>query len=772
MSAKLLTNLWNATSGDEIHAVLKTLSGGYTMVPINNTSNNSGTIELATSPQSAMVEGITNALDATIVHHRNENRFNPMPTNVHEALEQIHQPCVHILVNSNKAIVKKPIVTLIDQGTGMTDQQMARGVLAIGSDYKPTDPTQHGNYGMGGATLFARNDASIIVTRIPDSDHYTFTVVWKLWRDDGSSSYVYATNPDKRLFTASAKSLEFVYPDSNDLVTAVQNNNMVLPLHGTVRRQIDMDLEFNRGRQSNLYRSLATRLFGSHGKIALTNDSGQATMILQGLREELNTRNVDEYYDDASLQTPGPMLLAHIAPKLVMLPDPNTELPVTFETWVVKDWIHPQGYRVTYLRDRLEGQRDSTSGIIVTLNGQTHMRIYSGKLFRDAGLPYLAEHTIVHVVLDNIAPRNRVRLMSSNRESLTKQGEEWIRSEVERYVASHGELIDLNSKMTPDIQDSDVEDDRTMADAMNQIMNDPLIGNVIWKSNTNGKGGNNSIASVSNGGGAKFVASEPPTFISVDISPVIANHTCWVKIKTDAANRYSENLTITYPDFLTPLNEDAPIVFENGRLTIGFVCNASVALGSHGFIDCDLTIAASSDDHNLHGSCAFWVVEERDIKPPKIMPPKTSSSALPKIEWFMINKDSPSFTSVFPGVESQDAFWNYRVGVDSCLEMFINTDFTALHDVRQMMAKQSLPVEECFFRSVKMGMIATAMLSCRNEEDFGTNGAMDHRTIRLLCDVGRMLIVTHALHFKDNDLRNIIERRAMKAEQRLLIMAA
>lgn len=778
-SEQLLEALWKAQTKEEQLAILKGVP--HKLESIARRSNNSHGCELGSNPYVTLIEGVTNAHDAVIMDWVKQNRFpeNDKPTSVIEALDYIAQhsekPWVHIY-HQKGSVRHRHTITICDDGCGMTEEKMINGPLDIGSPDKTLDPLQHGNYGQGGATLFGKSESSLIVTRLRNSNKYLFTLVFKNETDDEQviENYVYITHPNGSLFTANADKLSYSMPGKSDWA-ANKAKRLILPEHGTVRRNFGVDAEYWGYHNSSLYTSLSDRMFGSPGIVRLIGDENEGRLNQRrGRRHDLN-------------QIPVGGKLKNGAEMLYRIPETNIELFLNKERlgvvkvagWVIDDWGKDTDKVKTPVMTMLDGKDTGVPhGILVTLNGQTHGRERSTTPLRNAGFNNIISNTIIEVQLDGLSRKARRKAITPDRINLDEKFVEVLNKELVRFLKTLPGLAELNKQRDAVISKVSGKDIESL---INDLSEDKILG-MLAGIDTIGRGtttGQNPVTGPNPGESqavikkdrvedddvplVPFMPSDPPTFLIIHKNTVKRNQTEWVTITTDAPDHYVSQLSIVLPQFLSVV-EGSKFQLKDGRFTFPVTVDDDAKVGDSGFIRAILQIA---DTKPLTDERLITVAAKTEKKQPGVSTETMEGpqqASFPKFEWQELDgHQSPNFTSVFGSLtETEPSFaYSYDRGSDT-ITVYVNKKFEMCGRIKDMFmssygANQGEIIHNDFLTSMTKAMMGISLMFYR---DTAFDNSDDDDKHRVLARVTAAFYATIARRYQDREYRNSVITRS------------
>lgn len=178
---QLLLDLYNASNGEAVHKIILkyALDGSNYWKPYGNNKNNAGTFEnQQASPENALVEKLTNSIDAILMKECYYRGINPkgkndpnVPQNLDAAIEKFFKvkngkwenlteqerntaaQNIQIIVTDDK---KRPNIAIYDSGEGQNPDDFPNTFLSIAHGNKNDIPFVQGKYNFGstGAVAF------------------------------------------------------------------------------------------------------------------------------------------------------------------------------------------------------------------------------------------------------------------------------------------------------------------------------------------------------------------------------------------------------------------------------------------------------------------------------------------------------------------------------------------------------------------------------------------------------------------------------------------
>lgn len=457
-TARLLNALLGAETIAEVEKLIASFSSDKSRwVPFGGTTGNKGQIKISTDPVRAIVERITNAIDAVVERGIQaagiidtllltpEERVTLGLTSPREAIQRYvpNADDSYILTSVNPhEHWEQCTVDIFDRGIGMRPEIMPKTILSLSGSNKVSKPYNAGMFGQGGATSIGRvvsNGYVLFVSRAKNAA-IGFTVVRyeKPTASDKRGHYTYLVDQEGEILSA-----DIAYRGKDEFTP---EQKIVLPTNGstfpqgTLVRHYGYDLSSYRQQSRNplsVYRALNTYLFDTLMPLRFMLPEGTGNTLkwhprtIEGSRRRLDDKAKSKV--EWSTSEPIPISLG------------KGMGYVNLEYWILEapkekgqgtsiqpgDFVHPN------------------RPVVFTLNGQTHGE-YS--LFEVGGkikpsIPYTSNSLIMHVSLDNLTSAALDNLLSSGREDLVS-GKVWdtIRQEVESLIVDDQHLNDIDYK--------------------------------------------------------------------------------------------------------------------------------------------------------------------------------------------------------------------------------------------------------------------------------------------------------------------------------------
>lgn len=393
--------------------------------------NNRGTIEASADPGRALIERLTNGVDAVLeaehdAHHGIPDARSPKEAavawlGVKEAGLAAMTPQqrktlaqrVSITLEVGDGANDRRTVTVRDLGVGLTPAKMPDTILSLGASNKIAKHYLSGAYGQGGSATFVVSSFSFIASRTESDEVVGFTVVKYL--DVPADMW---------------KTGHYVYLEFNGAVPQIALSREEFPV-GTLVRHFGYDLTGYGGPvgANSVYGLLQRALFDPVLPVWLDSRIHSYRRTIKGARNAL-TGAVDE--GDESTRAPG---LSHRQPMFYATLGDFGQIGIEY-------WLLEPG-KGTPTAAFVEPGKP----IVLTLNGQNHAELSSVLVRKYADLPYLRSRLIVHVNCDGLGAEAKRALFVSNRET-ARRGviRDTLEHEVVQALRSDDELRRLNTE--------------------------------------------------------------------------------------------------------------------------------------------------------------------------------------------------------------------------------------------------------------------------------------------------------------------------------------
>ena len=511
-------------------------AGRFEWVPVGGRPNNRGVIEVSGDPGRSLVERITNGVDGILDREHEAHRGYPdcrTPKEAATAWLNVPDTGLSGLTQGQRRSIAQRmtirleegdgrngrIVDVIDEGIGMTPDEMPRTILSLNESNKIEKYYLVGTYGQGGSSTFASSRYTMIASRSGESTSVGFTVV------------KYLDLPPERFKTG-----HYVYLTLDHNV--LQSDELADDFRvGTRCRHFGYDLSQYPSPlgPNSVYGLLQYVLFDPVLPVWL--DSHQVhgyRRVIKGSRNALNGA-VDEGDEDAR----GPSLSHNVNMFFVQLGEFGR---LGIEYWVL---TAPEKTKKVPIAAFVNPKRP----IILTLNGQNQAEMSQTIVRRHAELPYLVQRVICHLDCNTLTRSALRSLFVSTREDARRSAVfKLIEQEIIRVLQSDDELKRLNTEAKESLRR---EQDETAVEQMRREVARLLHLQGFPVSDATGSQPNSSgeeRPSSSRSGGTRrrpdpIEPNDPPTFIRFvweEDEPIrfFPEQRRYLRIETDAPSQY------------------------------------------------------------------------------------------------------------------------------------------------------------------------------------------------------------------------------------------
>ena len=533
-----LTRLLQALMPEEVEEALGDVLRTSTVSwePLGGRINNRGAVEVSGDPGRALIERVTNGIDAVLEAGFNAHQGIPRAGSPQEAARfwlDVPEGGLSRATTRERQLLAGRVeirllegtgpngrtVEIIDKGTGIPWEYVPSTILSLHESNKLQKHYLAGVYGQGGSSTFAVSQYTLIATRTPEADSIAISVV------------KYEDLPP-----AEFKTGHYVYLAGSDGVLRLDGQVAREFPAGTLVRHLGYDLS---GYTSpvgprSVYGLLNRILFDPALPVWLDSRIHGYRRVIKGSRNALNGA-VDEGDEGNS----GPAL-DHWVPAF------HVELEhygrIGIEYWLLKQ----PPIRGTPVAAFVLPKRP----VILTVNGQNQAERPRSLVQTRAGLPYLAQRLIVHASCDQLTPEAKRLLFVSNREEARSGAvRDSVDDEIVRALLEDDDLERLNEEARA--RTLHEQDEATRDEIRREVVR---LLSVHGSSSTAAqrrapRGSTDTGTSIGNRPGrprrtvTPIDIHEPPTFVRIvwpeDQSiPFYDGQTRYIRIETDAPARY------------------------------------------------------------------------------------------------------------------------------------------------------------------------------------------------------------------------------------------
>lgn len=469
---ELLAALAAATRIDDVRGLVIELEKRfqYTWRPVGDNEANYGLINIGSDPGFALIERITNAVDAVIerearrrIGKKGDVRIPSSPREAAELWFQIpggrvanlgdpknreplaDQVVVTLLEGTNR---RQPTVAIRDLGIGLTPALIPKTILSLSGTNKIDKPFLAGAYGQGGSTVLAfspkgtlivsRRQPDLLEAALPDVVAITFARYEALDpAKNKNGRYAYLVTASQDVSYIPAKLLKNFAPG-----TSVVHFDLAIDQYAARMTQLT----------GSLWWLLQNALFDP--VLPIWAEEARPSFLGKGTRAKTKERrtiagNYTRLSDDKRDR------IEHSDSVDVHLDHPEGETSVKVNYWVVKKKDDSGSSQP------IDVYVDPYKPISYTYYGQTHGTDERRFTAERLQLPYLAKYLIIQVELDHLAPAARRELLSSTRDRMKRTSFFFdMRESIVSALAEDEELVRLNDIRKEELLSSHSEKDR------------------------------------------------------------------------------------------------------------------------------------------------------------------------------------------------------------------------------------------------------------------------------------------------------------------------
>jgi len=501
-------------------------------------------------PDTALVEKITNSVDAVLIRECLVKGINPesnsAPKSIKEALTYFFgikdgklsnlEPKERTRLATNIIVLvtgqkSNPSYSVIDKGEGQTPQKMPSTFLSLDKANKFRIPFVQGKFNMGGSGAFqfcGKQNLQLIITKRqpeiankekstdPTADYWGFTIMRR-------------ENPQ-----GSMRNSVFTYLAPSGNILKFKANTLPL-LPGAYPKSYENKLEW--GSLVKLYnyqlipRALLTSIyfdFYYHFCVLLPN------IALPILLYERRPGYTAQSYE---------ITLSGLSVRLEEDKKENLEegFPSSANIKIEGQEIKTQIF--AFKREKMK-KYATQEGVIFTINGQCHGNINRSFFSqKSVGMDYLSDSILVIADCSNFEGRIREDLFMNSRDRLRESKLKLkIESELAELISNHQGLRELKERRRREEIEDRIGDDRPLVEVIEKVIKkSPILSKLLIE----GIRITNPFITTPTGIGKKFIGKKFPTFFSLknefpNESPKICHQNLRfrVQFETDAENEY------------------------------------------------------------------------------------------------------------------------------------------------------------------------------------------------------------------------------------------
>ena len=399
---------------------------GFKWRAVGDRENNFGLINIGSDPGHALVERITNAIDAVIEREalkalKKKKGPTSLPASPREAVatwfkvpggrvsnltikarqEVAEQVIVSLADGGSK---RTPTIEVRDYGVGLTPSLLPRTVLSLGETNKIDKPYLAGAYGQGGSTALAFSpDGTLFVSRrqpglLPDNEIDSIAVTFARFSEldvklNKNGRFEYLVGPDNEVASVTPNDVDF------EPGTSVLHFNMDVHDYAAMLTQLTGSMWWLL--QNTLFDPVLP-VYAEERRRSILEKSGKS------VERRTIAGNYTRLTDDKKDK------IEHTGTVLVDVPHSTGQTTVRVNYWVVRQ-VEGAGDA-----QPIAAYVDPYRPIAYTFQGQTHGTDERRFTAERLALPYLAKSLVLQVELDHLAPHARRELLSTTRDRLKR----------------------------------------------------------------------------------------------------------------------------------------------------------------------------------------------------------------------------------------------------------------------------------------------------------------------------------------------------------------
>ncbi|MCR9096305.1 MAG: hypothetical protein NXI30_18925 [bacterium] len=534
---ELFSRLSKAREVSEVEVILKEIGDSGTVglnetfgplgckwVPYGATDSNASTIGLGSKPGRSLTERITNAMDAVLElkHHESGSSSPSRPfeaaadwfgrpaSGAREGLFQVESKegdlSRHIgVILSDSGVAGSPTIDVVDDGIGLTADEMPSTILSLQKGNKIKKPYLIGAFGQGGASTLAFCKYAVFFSRDHESpDRVAFTIARLM--DPGEEYdldvYVYLTIHGK---------VPSIDAPSGDL-SLYDDAGLKRPprlQHGTIVRHIAYELpsldKTLQASPGNLYHYLHLSLFDSllPFRVMDIREGRTKDERVGGSRNRL-MKYVDKS-DGSEEEDDSRISVIHHNEMEYIVPLASKEPSIGVEYWVLEAKRKNKG-ELKLRSSSSDLFVNRAKPIVATVNGQNQGEL-PAKFIKDLGLGMVSKHIVIHLDASRTCRATRRELFSTTREDFKERGElKNLEDTLAKILSDDPRLAEIEEQLTNRFVDR--ESKETNKKVKRQITS--LLRDAGFTRTVEGEGSEGSTV-VTDGSGGGGSGSDEPT---------------------------------------------------------------------------------------------------------------------------------------------------------------------------------------------------------------------------------------------------------------------
>ena len=704
---ELLVALLNADRLEQVRALLEEFSSerGVAWLPVGGRANNSGTIQAAGDPARALVERVTNGLDAVLDRAWHDHKGQPeckSPRDAAQAWFGVPVGGLHKMSEAERRSLAGQAVTVTllegdgrakrtidvaDHGRGLTAEEIPKTILSLNSDNKLDKYHTAGAFGQGGSATFASCEYTLVASRKVGGDDVAFTVVrYEPPRGLKLGSYVF-------LVVDGLVPTTKVVSEFGEFSTRVRHYGY------------DLDDYAAKLGPNSLYGRLQSVMFDPVLPFTLDTRVHNFRRTMKGVRSALYGASEE---DEAASK------LSHSIP--LFFTDLGDFGQVGIEYWVLEP--NPKGAAPN--RAFVNGAKP----IILTVNGQTHAEWTANIIRKDADLLHLTSRMVVHIDCNKLSGDAKRVLFVSNREESRKGV---VQNLILNELLSALKTDDVLAKLNDDARNASIkQQDASAAQEMRTEVAKMLrlfgfnaeIGSSEATPSKRGKGDTSSGVNSSRGGGGQrspqpIPATEPPTFVKMLGSTItfFPGQRRYVRLRTDANSKYHDARDPAKSFFRMLADKPIRVVgttdLKEGHMRVIFAAEDAAEVGTSGKLLVELRPPTSA---TLSDSTAFEIIKKPEA------PAAPSKLSVPRIDCQPIHEIGEEWSNLGWPDNPEETAADYLFTNEGTLQIRYSTLFPRYRDTVKELELKDAALARSFEARYQIWTITNALIHWQDEK--------------------------------------------------------
>ena len=528
---------------------------------------NCSTIDITEKNESALLERVTNSIDAYI--EKFSNKYNEIeklqgPYNVIKFLKEkeksIPNDDIFVEVHTGKDSTN---FLFWDNGIGLTNEEMPNTILSLNQINKFRKSYVTGSYGQGGSTACANNDYTVIFSVKKEEISFTIIRYNDLTYDKDAKSGCY----------------DYLVLEENNLPIKVPFEKVKQNFKAQVKKEREKFFCGTTVFHVGFKKKIEGRNFYTLCDEILFNPAFKYT-----IGYETNPGENDSVWTSRTMGGLKNRLLKNEKEGEVRINKTKSQY-FNDDVVIITSYYLKNQEASSYLAEK-------TRPVLVTLNGQVHGK-FDRRLIEKAKLPDLKTNLIVEINCNNISNPSKRHTFLSNRQTLKDDAKKKIQEEVVKFLEQDEYLKDQNEeryrqKTKKGLEKSSEKMDKILA---NMLKKNELFGNIKVKG-PEGKGfAGTTTASGKGSSKPKIISTlEFPTYVKItNKHPIraVKGQTLVLNIESNLSDETAKyyNLSVGEEVFEYITKDSVQIDrFRGGRSKIKMNLQSSIEVGANFFV--------------------------------------------------------------------------------------------------------------------------------------------------------------------------------------------